>query len=336
MIPKVSLLIAVYNAQNYIEKCLVSIFNNSLIRDCEVIIVNDGSTDNTMNIINNIIKDYSSLKIQIINHPVNKGISQTRNTALQNATGEYIIFLDSDDWVESNYLSELYNFAKQNDYDIVGCDLIHEYPEYSRNESQPLLNDKIECINDMLSCKTNGWLWIKLIKHKLILDNQLSFIDKINIMEDLIFSAKVFYYSTKIGYLQLPLYHYSHNQGSTMNKVLTIDKANQIVLVEKELRDFFNEYNIPINPSSFEYFKIHVKFKFFFKSNKEVFSKYINIWPEAYNQLHNYKTSKFRKLIISLLQKNKFIGKLLLINYRFVKNIRNKMNKNNKYTGELV
>ena len=109
--PKVSVLIPVYNVRDYVERCLRSVFNNTIIQDCEIIIVNDCSTDDSEKIIIDLIQEYSQLNIQFLKHDCNKGLAATRNTAFLLAKGEYIICVDSDDWIENNYLEELYNKA---------------------------------------------------------------------------------------------------------------------------------------------------------------------------------------------------------------------------------
>ena len=110
--PKFSIIIPVYNVEKYIKKCLDSVFSQSY-KDYEVIVVNDGSTDKSMD----IAKEYN---VKIINQK-NAGLSITRNNGLQIANGEYISFIDSDDWVDLDFLEKLYNTAKKYDADIAAC-----------------------------------------------------------------------------------------------------------------------------------------------------------------------------------------------------------------------
>ena len=104
MKPAISVCIPLFNVEKYVEKCLKSVFEQTIIQDVEVILVNDCSTDNTMTIVSKVINSYSHLQSQItiINHNNNLGLAAARNSALEKAQGQYIIHVDSDDWCEPN------------------------------------------------------------------------------------------------------------------------------------------------------------------------------------------------------------------------------------------
>lgn len=115
--PTISVIVPVYNTQKFLEKCLESIINQTF-KDIEIICINDGSTDNSMSILN----DYSEKdsRIKIINQK-NAGLSCARNTGINNAKGEYIGFVDSDDWIDLDFFEKLYNAAKNYDADIASA-----------------------------------------------------------------------------------------------------------------------------------------------------------------------------------------------------------------------
>ncbi|MEG2684867.1 MAG: glycosyltransferase, partial [Erysipelotrichaceae bacterium] len=121
--PKVSVIVPVYNTSKYLNKCLDSILNQTL-KDLEIIIINDGSTD----ISPSIIETYNDPRIIFINQP-NSGISITRNNGIKKATSNYIMFIDSDDWIELTMIEELYNNAITNNSDIVVCDFYEYYED---------------------------------------------------------------------------------------------------------------------------------------------------------------------------------------------------------------
>ena len=121
--PKISVIVPVYNTSTYLRRCLDSILEQDFT-SYEVICVNDGSTDNSLEILREYEK--KSEKIKVINQ-VNNGVAKTRNTALKHAKGDYLAFLDSDDFVRENYLSRLYDAAIDTRSDIVICNFYRYY-----------------------------------------------------------------------------------------------------------------------------------------------------------------------------------------------------------------
>ena len=122
---KISVIVPCYNVEGYIKKGLDSLINQTL-KEIEIILINDGSTDDTIN----ILREYEKKdKRIIIIDKKNEGVSKARNDGLKISTGEYIAFMDSDDWYELNTLELMYNKAKENDYDIVACDTQAIYPD---------------------------------------------------------------------------------------------------------------------------------------------------------------------------------------------------------------
>lgn len=117
--PEISIIIPVYNSEKYLRQCLDSVLNQSF-SDFECICVNDGSTDNSLL----ILQEYANKdkRFKIIDKQ-NEGVSIARNTGIENAFGEYITFIDSDDWVEIAYLAKLYNFIVDKKIDYVVCNL---------------------------------------------------------------------------------------------------------------------------------------------------------------------------------------------------------------------
>ena len=165
--PKVSVIVPIYNVEKYLEKCINSLLSQTL-EDIQIILVNDGSKDNS----GNIAKEYEqNNKDRVIYvEKENGGLSDARNYGLKYATGDFIAFLDSDDYIEKNAYEEMYNKAIEENADYVECDFIWEFPNKIRVDKQyPYKNKK-----EMLSF-VRVVAWNKLIKRQLITDNNLEF-----------------------------------------------------------------------------------------------------------------------------------------------------------------
>ena len=220
---KVSIIVPVYNVENYIKKCLDSLVNQTL-KEIEVIVVNDGSPDNSQKIIDRYVKKYPDIIKSFIKE--NGGQGSARNFGLTKAKGEYIGYVDSDDFVELDMYEKMYNKAKEKDLDVVICG--------SYNVDEISLNKEIDLDNITFEDKkTNAFfgrmaVWNKIYKKELLEKNKLEFRSKVW-YEDLDFTIKVISNAKKIDYVNEPFYDYLIRQGSTMNNS-NVDRNLEILL----------------------------------------------------------------------------------------------------------
>src|SRR5574344_624731 len=173
IMPKVSIIIPIYNVEKYIERCARSLFEQTE-EDLEFIFVNDCTPDNSMQILNDVIRDYPSRKdqIKIIENEKNLGLPLTRQKGIKEATGEYIIHCDSDDWVDKDMYRMLYGKAKADDLDLVWCDLYRTDGVTNDYIVQDTEIDKTTILKALLHETKGGYLWNHLVKRNLIFDNE--------------------------------------------------------------------------------------------------------------------------------------------------------------------
>ena len=237
-VPLISVLIPVYNVEKYIERCLVSLFNNTIIKDCEIVIVDDCSPDSSMKVIHSVLEKFPAMKEQIAlhSHDYNRGSAAARNTALLHSHGKYIICVDSDDWVEKDYLEKLYKTAQESNADVVMCDLVKKTREESLVISEEPKYD--DFLASLLSGSLHGWLHEKLIKHSLFMEYKLCWIEGLNMCEDLLIMAKVFLYTKKVVHIKKALYHYDCTNQTSLSSNLDFNKVKQLKQVIIELENF--------------------------------------------------------------------------------------------------
>lgn len=224
---KVSVIVAAYNIEEYIERCLDSIVNQTL-NDIEIIVVNDGSTDKTRFKIEELLT--KDARIKLINQE-NKGLIEARKSGLNIAKGEYILFVDGDDWLEFNALKILYENATQNNSDIV---LYHAYRAYdSRKEILKCFNNEREIcsLKKLLLGNIASSIWSKFIRLDYIKSNSIQFPKNISFAEDLATSSSLFIFNPKVSTVDIPLYNYYIRSNSITNQI------NSRVL---EITDAFN------------------------------------------------------------------------------------------------
>lgn len=213
---KVSVIVPVYNVEKFIGKCLDSLVNQTL-KDIEIIVVNDGSPDNSQKIIDKYTKKYKNIKSFI---KENDGQGSARNLGLEHAKGEYISFVDSDDYLELTALEEMYNKAIKDKSDIVICDMVDHYPDKEIYHNCT----KYDSVFKVTPSACN-----KIFKRELIED--FKFLSKLW-YEDFNFTTKVLFNTDKISTISKGFYNCYCGHTSTMNNNNSKKNLDMIIVID--------------------------------------------------------------------------------------------------------
>ena len=208
---KVSIIVPVYGVEKYIDKCLDSLVNQTL-KDIEIIVVNDGSLDNSQKIVDKYVKKYPKMVKSYIKK--NGGQGSARNFGIKHSIGEYIGYVDSDDYVELDMYEKLYKKAKSKKYEIVVCGNYNVKEDYSSKIEDVFVSSYQTNLENSMFGKIA--VWNKIYKRELIVDNNLLFAENMW-YEDLAFTIKAILNAKMIGFIDEPLYNYLIREGSTMN-----------------------------------------------------------------------------------------------------------------------
>lgn len=235
--PKISVLIPVYNVEKYVERCILSVLGQTMQEGVEVIIVNDCTPDRSMEIIHEVLRVYlkeSKMKFRIVEHDTNQGSGVTRNTLMANAKGDYTIYIDSDDYIEPNMLEEMYNKAMEENADIVGCNIILEYPQ--KREEWVYDNDSLMRIEGVYSSLCN-----KLIRKSLYVEHNISSFN-ISMWEDTSVTFRLRFFSKKTVVIPKGFYHYIVGENdNSICKNYTIKNLEEQILCAKKLEEFIKQ-----------------------------------------------------------------------------------------------
>lgn len=223
MIPDISIICPVYKAESYIKKCIESIITQNFI-NWELILIDDGSPDKS----GDICDKYSAIDKRIkVFHKKNEGVSATREFGTLHSSGKYIIHVDPDDWIDSSMLKELFDFAQENNADMVICDFFIEYPYKTIYKCQQPTSLSPQDVLKGMYKNLHGSCCNKLIKREIIKKYHIHFPKNISYCEDLIFITKLLQYDIKIKYLNKAFYHYVQ-QINTNSLVKHINKETII------------------------------------------------------------------------------------------------------------
>ena len=242
MCPKVSIAVPVYCVASRIERCAISLFEQSY-KNIEYIFVDDCSPDNSIAILKEVSKKYPERVpfIKIINHKKNRGLAAARNTAVDNATGEFILHVDSDDYLEINSVEVLINRQIEEDFDIVNAHYLVHNGTFDEEWVIQDFHSPFEMTEMILSRRTPVCVAGRLIRKSLYTDNKIRAIDGINMAEDYAVSPLLSYYARKTSTLHSPLYHYDRTNEQSYTNSFSEKKYEQIWIVLDSLCTFFND-----------------------------------------------------------------------------------------------
>lgn len=300
---KVSVVVTVYNREKYIEKCARSLLEQTL-NNIEYLFIDDASTDNSVSILDSVVEDYPERApyVRIIKKGVNGGRAVARQTGIDSATGEYIIHVDSDDWVDIDMMELLYNKAKELDADIVGCNVTHEYATYQQIFKQhyfPTIDDNIR---GLLNGQIFPSLCTSLTRASLIRDNHIEFPRNIDTGEDLLFNLNLYLYAKCVVGIDNPSYHYRHTEDSGSFKH-TEKSIRSVIEVARRIETLLT------SAGKAEKFKEEIMFrKFSMKSalietfdNEENNRTWLRLFPETHHKIWSYKQFSWKRRVEFLL-----------------------------------
>lgn len=312
---KVSVIVPVYNTEKYLKNCIDSLLKQNF-EDYEIIVINDLSPGNA----EEIIKSYNDKKIVYIKNKTNKGIGYNRNLGVKEAKGEYVCFIDSDDYVKEDFISKMYNYSKENNLDLCVCDYVNVDEKGNTLEEFNLSNFGITNYeeNNKILCEINLGPCNKLFKKDMLIKNKIKFSEKLK-YEDLSFVALSIKNSAKIGKIneQLNYFTVHKNSETTTRDKRVFDIFKQLDIVRNEYKS--GKYLDELTVSVLFNYTIQQRYQI----DKDTQSKFID---DAFKYLNDnnidYKHSEYiknRSFLKGLIEKNKFITKVYCKIYNRIK-----------------
>ena len=282
---KVSVIVPVYNVEKYLAKCLDSLVNQTL-KDIEIIVVNDGSTDDSQKIIDKYSKKYKQIKAY---KKENGGLSSARNYGLKKVSGEYIAFVDSDDYVDKKMLEIMYQKITTDKLDIIACDILNVYENGKKESIKSNYHFSSDNVKNYLLAPAAACN--KLYSSKLI--------DKINFKkgiyyEDLELIPKLVKYTNKIGFIEKDLYFYFQRNGSQMRELKFCDNLLDIFTVlESNKKELYTKYKEEVEYMYITHLLRTATLRFLDYPNTDIYLKKIN--NEIKNNFPNWNKNIYLK-----------------------------------------
>lgn len=227
---KVSVIVPVYNVEKYIERCAVSIMEQTY-NDLDIIFVNDYSTDNSIHVLNKVLKRYPNRKsVHVINNPSNRGLAFVRNVGIDAASGDFLVWVDSDDWIDKNTVEQLVIEYERTNADIISFESRWYYQNRVEVHKLPDFSNPKEMLIGQLSNKIGNSIWGRFIRTSLYKDNNIRCSEGLNIGEDFQQLIPLIYFSKNISTLHMSLYNYERRNDNSYTFKFTEEKMRCILM----------------------------------------------------------------------------------------------------------
>lgn len=303
----ISIIVPIYNAEKYLNKCIDSLVNQTK-KEIEIILINDGSTDNS----ERIIKEYKDKRIKYFKNK-NQGIGKTRNFGIEKAEGKYIMFLDSDDYLDKAACEKMYNKAENDNLDIVMCDFYKEYDNGNIEEIRTItfknssLKDNPDIITEYLSP------WAKIYSSEMIKKNNIKFVENLK-YEDAPFVIETLCCAKKIGKVDECLnYYLIHSNSETTvidKKCFDILKIIDIIRKYTNNKEYLKEKIDKLTVRIITNYTIQQRMQKDKKVAMEFIDKAFDYLKKEVPDFKNNKYYENRGILRRTIEKNKILTKI--------------------------
>ncbi len=292
---KISIIVPVYNVEDYLKQCLDSLVNQTY-KDIEIIVVNDKTPDNSQKIIDEYKRNDS--RVVSIIHDVNKGLGGARNTGIQNATGDYIAFLDSDDWLALNTFEKLIEEIDKNGSDIIKFGRIEKFEThetyFSPKLSKLYINGWEELKDSVKEKKYTPICWSSIYKTEFIINNRILFPEKL-LFEDFSFTFKAQLSATSISYIDGYYYYWRKDREGSITYTVNL-RDIEVCTTLQIIDNFLKENDMDDISNSIDYHYLMYNW---------------SAGTTIYRYLKTSENTKTKDIVISQIVNNEYFSKHL-------------------------
>ena len=317
----ISVIIPVYNASDNLKKCMDSL-SGQKYRNLELLFIDDCSTDDSVAVIQRFMKDpvNADLRIKFLQHSHNRGVATARNTGLDHATGEYIYYVDADDYIAEDALQLMHDEMKQSNADIVGCEWFLSFSKNERYMVQPQVTNGKELFVKMCRGVMRWNLWLFLVRRSLYEVNDIRFTEGMNMGEDMMVMMRLALCSGKVSILKMPLYHYIQTKTDSLTKNWAKAYFEEITANVQIVEDYL-KVNYPDNRFAEElnFLKLNIKLPLLISFSTDDYRKWQKWFPEANHSIMNNTDIAFRTRMIQFIAAKRQYWLLKIYNFLIAK-----------------
>ena len=301
---KVSILVPFFKVEKYVGRCVESLFTQSY-SNIEYVFVNDCTPDKSMEVINDYIAKYGVAdKCKMIVHEENQGISASRNDCLDNMTGNYFLFVDSDDYIDKDMIESLVKAAIKENADISGCGYIEEFADHSVEHPQKYTNDHDEMMRAITLLTIKGVMWKLLVRSSIVTEHrdEVRFIPDRNMVDDYMFCCQIFYYAQRFAGVDRCMYHWIQYNPNNYTHTTIFAVESQAAAIRKT-EEFYRQKGVyGVVKDELLQRKFISKLPLLFDKKCFDVERWRMLFPECNNVWRNMSFSRNNKILFSLAQ----------------------------------
>lgn len=317
---QISIITPIYKVATFIEKCAVSLLEQTY-SNIEYIFVDDCSPDESVDVLQTVLETYPNRKgaVKIVRHQYNRGVSAARNTGLDHATGDYVYFVDADDWLELDAIEKMVDAANSSSADIVAVGWYLSFSQNERNMPMPNYTSADLALRAMLGGQMRWNLWLYMVRRRIYTQYNFRFIEGENVGEDMYMLIRLFSRSTAIVFVEKPLYHYIRQNTASITQM---SPANQMKRVLNNLsaaihyleHNFGDKYKLEI-----QFMKLNVKFPLLITLDSQSYREWQTYFPESHSFITANKVQSFRSRLLQLMASRRHYWYVKLYNVLILK-----------------
>ena len=298
----ISIITPLYKVENFIARCADSLFGQTYA-DIEYIFVDDCSPDSTVKRLRQVLDRYPARKprTKIIAHGRNRGVAAARNTGLDAVTGDYVYYVDADDWIEPDAIEAMVARSGNGMTDIVACGWYLAFSQNERRMPMPSYADAETALRGMLSGQLRWNLWLYMIRRDIYLRHGIRFIEGENVGEDMLVLLKLFSRAQSMAFVDRPLYHYVRQNDNAITRLSPAEQMSRLMhnlmaSIEYIGSNFGKRYERELN-----YFKLNAKMPLLISDDRESYRTWSATFPEANRYIMQNKMQTLRMRIVQWL-----------------------------------
>lgn len=293
---KVSVIVPMYNVAHILDKAVETLFAQTL-KGVEYIFVDDCSSDDTLQLLNSRLPVKEGVTVKVLHHECNRGVAVARNTGLDNATGEYVYYVDADDYIEPCTLERLYDNAVVRGADIVGCEWYLSFEKSERHMRQAHVTDG----NGLFARMANGvmrWnLWLFMVRRELYELPGMRFIEGMNMGEDMMVMMKLAMNAKSVSMIHEPLYHYIQTNSGSLTKNFNAYRY-QVTANVNEVGEYIKTQGRDDLDEPFMQLKLTLKLPLLISDKRTDYETWLEWFPESNGAVDGNKELPWRTRFI--------------------------------------